>query len=60
MLPRTLFWMWRAGSARPRADAAGQYLLAPGRLPWEPAVLARLNWLLWPFGLHSLIVAEKR
>jgi len=42
-----------------RADAAGQYLLAPGRLPWEPAVLKRLNWLLWPFGLHSLIVAEK-
>jgi len=59
MLPRTLFWMWRAGLRVRCADAAGQYLLAPGRLPWEPAVLARLNWLLWPFGLHSLIVAEK-
>lgn len=59
MLPRTLFWMWRAGLRVRRADAAGQYLLAPGRLPWEPGVLKRLNWLLWPFGLHSLIVAEK-
>jgi SAM-dependent methyltransferase len=60
MLPRTLWWMWRAGLRVRTVDAAGQYLLAPGRLPWEPGILKRLNWLLWPFGLHSLVVAEKR
>jgi 2-polyprenyl-3-methyl-5-hydroxy-6-metoxy-1,4-benzoquinol methylase len=60
MLPRTLFWMWRAGLRVRAVDAAGQYLLAPGRLPWEPGFLERLNWLLWPLGLHSLVVAEKR
>jgi 2-polyprenyl-3-methyl-5-hydroxy-6-metoxy-1,4-benzoquinol methylase len=60
MLPRTLFWIWRAGLRVRAVDAAGQYLLAPGRLPWEPAFLKRLNWLLWPLGLHSLVVAEKR
>ena len=59
MLPRTLFWMWRAGLRVRAADARGQYLLAPGRVPWEPEGLKRLNWLLWPIGLHSLIVAEK-
>ena len=58
-LPRTLFWMWRAGLRVRAADASGQYLLAPGRVPWEPPGLKRLNWLLWPIGLHSLIVAEK-
>jgi SAM-dependent methyltransferase len=60
MLPRTLFWVWRSGLRVHTAAATGQYVLAPGRLPWEPAVLKRLNWLLWPFGLHSLVVAEKR
>lgn len=59
MLPRTLFWMWRAGLRVRAIDASGQYLLAPGRLPWEPGGLKRLNWLLWPFGLHSLVVAER-
>jgi len=59
MLPRTLFWAWRAGLRVRVVDASGQYLLAPGRRPWEPAVLKRLNWLLWPLGLHSLVVAEK-
>ena len=60
MLPRTLFWVWRSGLRVRTAAATGQYLLAPGRLPWEPGVLKRLNWLLWPLGLHSLVVAEKR
>jgi len=60
MLPRTLFWVWRSGLRVRTAAATGQYLLAPGRVPWEPGVLKRLNWLLWPFGLHSLVVAEKR
>ena len=60
MLPRTLFWVWRSGLRVHTAAATGQYLLAPGRLPWEPGVLRRLNWLLWPLGLHSLVVAEKR
>ena len=59
MLPRTLFWVWRSGLRIRTAAATGQYLLAPGRLPWEPGVLKRLNWLLWPLGLHSLVVAEK-
>jgi SAM-dependent methyltransferase len=59
MLPRTLFWVWRSGLRVRTAAATGQYLLAPGRLPWEPGVLKRLNWLLWPLGLHSLVVAEK-
>ena len=59
MLPRTLFWVWRSGLRVRAAAASGQYLLAPGRLPWEPGVLKRLNWLLWPLGLHSLVVAEK-
>ena len=59
MLPRTLFWAWRAGLRVRAVDASGQYLLAPGRRPWEPDVLKRLNWLLWPIGLHSVVVAEK-
>ena len=59
MLPRTLFWVWRSGLRVRTAAATGQYLLAPGRLPWEPSGLKRLNWLLWPLGLHSLVVAEK-
>lgn len=60
MLPRTLFWVARAGFRVRAVDAVGHYMLAPGRLPWEPALFTRLQRVLWPFGLHSVVVAEKR
>ena len=60
VLPRTLQLVRRAGFRVMSADASGHYLLWPGRLPWEPAILKRAGRWLWPFGLHSIVVAEKR
>jgi len=59
LLPRTLMWMYRAGFRVRTVDAAGHYLLRPGHLPSEPAVLKSFERWLWPFGLHSIVVAEK-
>lgn len=59
LLPRTWLWLRRAGFRVRRVDACGHYALYPGRTPWEPAWLKSLAPLLWPFGLHSVFVAEK-
>ena len=58
-LPRTWLWLRRAGFRVRAVDACGHYALYPGRTPWEPAWLKALAPLLWPFGLHSVFVAEK-
>ena len=58
-LPRTWLWLRRAGFRVRAVDACGHYALFPGRTPWEPAWLKALAPLLWPFGLHSVFVAEK-
>ena len=59
LLPRTVRWIARAGFRVVTADAVGQYVLSPGRLPYRPRWLEALQPVLWPFGLHSIIVAEK-
>lgn len=59
MLPRTLAWIRRAGFRVEKVDTVGHYVLLPGRRPWEPSFLKRLHWLLWPFGLHSVVVARR-
>jgi 2-polyprenyl-3-methyl-5-hydroxy-6-metoxy-1,4-benzoquinol methylase len=59
MLPRTMAWIRRAGFRIAAVDAAGHYVLQPGRVPYAPGWLQRLNSFLWPFGLHSIVVAEK-
>ena len=59
-LPRT--WLVAAPRRVSRAaqcDAIGHYVLRPGHVPYEPAGIARVERWLWPFGLHSLFVAEK-
>ncbi len=53
------WWLRRAGFRVRAVDACGHYALYPGRQPWEPAWLASLGRWLWPFGLHSVFVAEK-
>jgi hypothetical protein len=60
LLPLTKRWMRRAGFRVVASDASGHYLLWPGRVPWEPAALKRAARWLRPFGLHSIVVAEKR
>ncbi len=60
LLPRTIRWIARAGFRIVTADAVGQYVLSPGHLPYRPAWLEALQPVLWPFGLHSIVVAEKR
>jgi 2-polyprenyl-3-methyl-5-hydroxy-6-metoxy-1,4-benzoquinol methylase len=59
LLPRTWWWLRRAGFRVRAVDAAGHYALFPGRHPWEPAWLARVGRWIWPLGLHSIFVAEK-
>jgi 2-polyprenyl-3-methyl-5-hydroxy-6-metoxy-1,4-benzoquinol methylase len=58
-LPRTWLWLRRAGFRVRAVDTCGHYALYPGREPWEPAWMAPLGRWLWPFGLHSVFVAEK-
>ncbi len=59
LLPRTVRWVRRAGFRIRAVDAAGHYVLQPGRVPYAPAWLQRLNPILWPFALHSIVVAER-
>lgn len=58
-LPRTWWWLRLAGFRVRAVDASGHYALFPGRHPWEPAWLARAGRWIWPFGLHSIFVADK-
>jgi 2-polyprenyl-3-methyl-5-hydroxy-6-metoxy-1,4-benzoquinol methylase len=60
MLPRTLAWVRRAGLRVRIVDAVGHYLPFPGRPPIELPVFNNPRWLQRWFGLHSLVVAEKR
>lgn len=60
LLPRTVRWIARAGFHVVAADAVGQYVLSPGRVPYRPRWMEALQPVLWPFGLHSIVVAEKR
>jgi SAM-dependent methyltransferase len=59
LLPRTALWIVRAGFRLRRVDAIGHYILYPGRRPFQPAIFKRWERWLWPFGLHSILVAEK-
>jgi ubiquinone/menaquinone biosynthesis C-methylase UbiE len=58
-LPKTRFWVARAGLRVVVTDSTGQYFLFPGRPP------IRLGWLESPhilmrwFGHHSMVVGEK-
>lgn len=57
-LPRSVYWVWRAGLRIRQVGAGGHYLFWPGRPPQR---VPRLEiGLLSPFALHSIIVAEKR
>jgi SAM-dependent methyltransferase len=58
-LPLTWWWLRRAGFRVRAVDSIGHYILRPGRVPYEPNGIARIERWLWPFGLHSLFVAEK-
>lgn len=58
-LPRTWWWLRRAGFRVRAIDAIGHYVLSPGRVPFEPQGVAPFERFLWPVGLHSLFVAEK-
>lgn len=59
-LPRTWLWVVRAGLRPVAAEAAGHYLLAPGRPPRPLAALDRLGLLSRLTGLHSVVVAVKQ
>lgn len=66
--PISRFMLWPVTAMRIRhagfrvlsIDATGHYALRPGRPPAEPFWVRRVERWLWPFGLHSIIVAEKR
>jgi 2-polyprenyl-3-methyl-5-hydroxy-6-metoxy-1,4-benzoquinol methylase len=59
LLPRTIRWIRNVGFRVTAIDAAGHYILQPRRVPYAPSWLQKLNPVLWPFGLHSIVVAEK-
>jgi 2-polyprenyl-3-methyl-5-hydroxy-6-metoxy-1,4-benzoquinol methylase len=59
LLPRTILWIIRAGFRVRSVDAIGHYLLRPGCRPVQPPISKRWEGWLWPFGLHSIVVAEK-
>lgn len=58
-LPRTWGWLRQAGFRVRTVDAVGHYILRPGHVPYEPAGVRGVERWLWPFGLHSLFVAER-
>lgn len=58
-LPRTLGWMRRAGLRILTVDADGHYALRPGRVPARRAYPRWLSRMIWPFGLHSIVIAER-
>lgn len=58
-LPRTWRWLRRAGFNVRTVDSIGHYILRPRHVPYEPAGVRRFERWLWPFGLHSLFIAEK-
>jgi SAM-dependent methyltransferase len=58
-LPRTVGWVRRAGLRIVTLDADGHYALWPGRAPVRRACPEWLSTVVWPFGLHSIVVAEK-
>ncbi len=59
MLPRTLYWLSRAGLRIATVDAVGHYLPFPGRPPIRVPVLDRLRPVSRWVALHSMVVAEK-
>lgn len=58
-LPRTRYWVSRAGLRAEVTDGVGHFLLFPGRLPREIPALDNPRVLMRWFGLQSLVVAEK-
>jgi SAM-dependent methyltransferase len=58
--PRTAWWIRRAGLRIHVCDAEGHYSLWPGRPPVAREYPRWLRRALWPVGLHSIFVAEKR
>ena len=58
--PITALWIRNAGFRLVAVDAIGHYVLRPGHVPVEPSWVERIEPWAWPFGLHSIFVAEKR
>lgn len=58
-LPRTVWWVRRAGLRVAHWSSAGQYLPWPGRPPIAAPALDRLGPISRVSGLHSLVVATK-
>jgi SAM-dependent methyltransferase len=58
-LPRTVRWVKRAGMRLVTLDADGHYTLWPGRVPARRECPPWLSAAIWPFGLHSIVVASK-
>jgi SAM-dependent methyltransferase len=57
-LVRTFHWLRIAGLSPRLVDAAGHYVLLPGRPPIRLKRLERLSWLNW-VARHPLIIASK-
>lgn len=60
LLPLTRVWVARAGLRVSVVDAVGHYLPFPGRPPIELPAFNNPRMMMRWFGLHSLVVAEKR
>lgn len=60
LLPRTRAWVLDSGLNITKVDATGHYLPFPGRPPIACPQFERPRVITRWFGLHSLIVAEKR
>ena len=52
-------WLRRAGFRVRAVDSCGHCALFPGRTSWKPAWLKDVAPRMWPFGLHSVFVAEE-
>jgi ubiquinone/menaquinone biosynthesis C-methylase UbiE len=60
MTPRTRRWVTRAGLRVILTDGVGQYLPFPGRPPIRLGFLEHPHLVMRWFGLHSLVVAQRR
>lgn len=59
-VPRTYFWLRKAGFSIEHFAGRGHYVLFPGRAPFELTFLDRYQFVSRWFGFHSLFVATRQ
>jgi ubiquinone/menaquinone biosynthesis C-methylase UbiE len=60
MLPRTIRWVSKSGLRIVAVDSVGHYLMLPRRAPIRLEGSTSCRFIVRWFGLHSIVVAQKR